>query len=267
MRSDNGCHLANKHLQQVERSLGPFHKSGASYHPQSQGNVERMNGILKARTANIQAMAKCTWLEAWPITLRNIRMSVCHTSGLSPFELSHGTLCRTVGSWTETLWKNRPGRHHRTGKKWSNSVPPVEPKNRSWRQTRWWSRSRTSLHQSLQEEVGGAKVTGTLYRDCQNNTGSQSQQQMVSPPTRQTHVKRKQKKQRRKETRTGESTDEDREYLRYSKVWNKGSKKLDCGHPGLRVTWNIDYCEPHYSIQPLSQESFTCKNTTTEPIC
>lgn len=86
VRSDNGTHFKNEHLQKVELLLGLKHKFGSVYHPQSQGCVERMNRTLKERLAKIMHQTGLNWLQALPMALMATRMSVRTTTGLTPYE-------------------------------------------------------------------------------------------------------------------------------------------------------------------------------------
>ncbi|XP_062338319.1 uncharacterized protein LOC134037045 [Osmerus eperlanus] len=90
IRSDNGSHFKNKHLQLVEQSLGLVHAFGAVYHPQSQGKVERMNRNLKCKLAKICATTNMNWVDALPIALAAIRSSVNTSTGFTPYELLTG---------------------------------------------------------------------------------------------------------------------------------------------------------------------------------
>lgn len=91
IRSDNGSHFKNKHLQQVEQHLGLKHAFGSVYHPQSQGKVERMNQTLKTKIAKIMATGGVSnWMEALPLALMAISYTVNRSTGFSPFELHHG---------------------------------------------------------------------------------------------------------------------------------------------------------------------------------
>ncbi|XP_061555335.1 uncharacterized protein K02A2.6-like [Phycodurus eques] len=86
IRSDNGTHFKNKHLQEVEKALGLKHTFGSVYHPQSQGQVERMNRNIKEKLAKALATSNLNWLQALPLALMNVRMSFNSAKGWTPFE-------------------------------------------------------------------------------------------------------------------------------------------------------------------------------------
>lgn len=86
IRSDNGTHFKNKHLQDVERMLGLKHNFGSVYHPQSQGQVEGMNRSIKEKLAKALASSTLNWLQALPLALMNVGMSLNSSKGWTPFE-------------------------------------------------------------------------------------------------------------------------------------------------------------------------------------
>lgn len=50
--SDNAPHFDNQVIKAVAKALCMEHKLGCVYHPQSQGMVERANGIMKKQGYN-----------------------------------------------------------------------------------------------------------------------------------------------------------------------------------------------------------------------
>ncbi|XP_047189549.1 uncharacterized protein K02A2.6-like [Scophthalmus maximus] len=94
VRSDNGSHFKNTDLQTVEKAYGIMHTFGTVYHPQSQGKVERANGVVKQKLAKITSVTGMSWVDALPIALLETRSSPHSETGLSPYQLQTGRLFR-----------------------------------------------------------------------------------------------------------------------------------------------------------------------------
>ncbi|CAI5657156.1 unnamed protein product [Oreochromis niloticus] len=94
--SDNGPHFVSQVIQVMLKMLGIKQKFGCVYHPQSQGSVERQNGIIKAKITKIIADVvkgsgeKLSWLQALPLALMCMRSQTNRTMCLSPHELLTG---------------------------------------------------------------------------------------------------------------------------------------------------------------------------------
>lgn len=57
------------------------------YHPQSSGQVERMNSTIKEKLTKTMMTTGLKWVEALPIVLYSIRSTPNATTGLSPHEV------------------------------------------------------------------------------------------------------------------------------------------------------------------------------------
>ncbi|XP_056899994.1 uncharacterized protein K02A2.6-like [Takifugu flavidus] len=90
--SDNGPHFVSRVIQEMFRLLGIKQKYGCVYHPQSQGSVERANGVLKTKISKIMAdgNGKITWVDALPIALMAMRSQTNRLTHLTPHEMLTG---------------------------------------------------------------------------------------------------------------------------------------------------------------------------------
>lgn len=91
--SDNGPAFVNGLLlKEIFKRLGVQQKFGCVYHPQSQGSVERANGVLKAKIAKIMADSnnRLTWVDAMPIMLMRMRSQTNRLTRLTPHEMLNG---------------------------------------------------------------------------------------------------------------------------------------------------------------------------------
>jgi transposase InsO family protein len=90
MISDRGkCFLANL-TQSTLHKLGVKHKTTSSYHPQTNGQVERMNHTLAMMISMYVAEDQKDWDEQLPYICFAYNTSRQDTTGFSPFFLLYG---------------------------------------------------------------------------------------------------------------------------------------------------------------------------------
>lgn len=90
LSSDNGAHFVNQTIELITKALGMEHKLGCVYHPQSQGMVERANGILKSKLEKICASSRLTWVQALPLALLKMHSQTSRITHLTPHEMLTG---------------------------------------------------------------------------------------------------------------------------------------------------------------------------------
>ncbi|XP_059209538.1 protein NYNRIN-like [Centropristis striata] len=92
MSSDNGPHFTANVMKIAMKMLGIKQKYACVYHPQSQGQVERANGVLKNKITKIMADSdhKLSWVEALPLALMSMRTQCNRLTHLTPHEALTG---------------------------------------------------------------------------------------------------------------------------------------------------------------------------------
>ena len=88
--SDRGSHFTAQVVQQVAQALGIKWELHTPYHPESSGQVERMNQEIKVQLGKICKTTGLKWVNALPLVLHNIRSAPTGPLKLSPFELLFG---------------------------------------------------------------------------------------------------------------------------------------------------------------------------------
>ncbi|RMC09768.1 hypothetical protein DUI87_13555 [Hirundo rustica rustica] len=88
--SDRGPHFVSKIVQQISHHLGIDWELHTPYHPQSSGQVEKMNHLIKQQIVRLGQEANLPWPQALPLALLRIRTKPRAKEKLSPFEILYG---------------------------------------------------------------------------------------------------------------------------------------------------------------------------------
>ena len=88
---DNGTQFDSAGFKDFCNSLGIKVIFAFVYHPQSNGAVERVNGIIFASVVKrLQRLPKGKWVEELPKVLWSLRTTVARPTGFTPFCLLFG---------------------------------------------------------------------------------------------------------------------------------------------------------------------------------
>ncbi|RMB97507.1 hypothetical protein DUI87_25988 [Hirundo rustica rustica] len=88
--SDRGPHFISKIVQQISRHLGKDWELHTPYRPQSSGQVEKMNHLIKQQIVRLGQEANLPWPQSLPLALLRIRTKPSAKEKLSPFEMLYG---------------------------------------------------------------------------------------------------------------------------------------------------------------------------------
>lgn len=88
--SDNGKEFVDKTVKGIHQKLGIRQRLGCVYHPQSQGMVERVNGVLKAKITKICDHTNLDWVDALPLALMTYRSGVNRKTQLTLHKMLTG---------------------------------------------------------------------------------------------------------------------------------------------------------------------------------
>ena len=88
--SDRGPHFISRIVQQISRHLGIDWELHTPYHPQSSGQVEKMNHLIKQQTVRLGQETNLPSPQSLPLALLQIRTKPGAKEKLSPFEVLYG---------------------------------------------------------------------------------------------------------------------------------------------------------------------------------
>ncbi|XP_042647296.1 protein NYNRIN-like [Tyto alba] len=88
--SDRGPRFVSKIVQQISHHLGIDWQLHTPYRPQSSGQVEKMNHLIKQQIVKLGQEANLAWPQSLPLALLRIRTRPRAREGLSPFEILYG---------------------------------------------------------------------------------------------------------------------------------------------------------------------------------
>ncbi|RMC02474.1 hypothetical protein DUI87_20868 [Hirundo rustica rustica] len=88
--SDTGPHFISKIVQQISHHLGIDWELHTPYRPQSSGQVEKMNHLIKQQIVRLGQEANLPWPQSLPLALLRIRTKPRAKEKLSPFEMLYG---------------------------------------------------------------------------------------------------------------------------------------------------------------------------------
>uniref|UniRef100_A0A8C6MDF9 Integrase catalytic domain-containing protein n=1 Tax=Nothobranchius furzeri TaxID=105023 RepID=A0A8C6MDF9_NOTFU len=94
IQSDQGTNFTSRIFSQVAKTLNIKHETSSSYHPESQGVIERWHQTLKTMLRKHCFSSGCSWEEGLPFVLFAVRDAVRDSTGFSPHQLVFGHVPR-----------------------------------------------------------------------------------------------------------------------------------------------------------------------------
>jgi hypothetical protein len=104
--SDRGGLFTSKFWESFQEAMGTHITWSSAYHPQSQGQVERVNQVLEDMLRACVISFGKKWEESLPYAEFSYNNSYQASLKMAPFEVLDGRKCRTPLNWSET--RERP---------------------------------------------------------------------------------------------------------------------------------------------------------------
>ena len=88
--TDNGTHFTSAIMNELCKQIGMTHLYSTPYHPQTNGQVERYNSTMDAKTGALSNLRKTDWDDQLPFVTFNYNPSIHSTTKQTPFEMMYG---------------------------------------------------------------------------------------------------------------------------------------------------------------------------------
>jgi hypothetical protein len=99
--TDRGTQFVSQFWKQFQKSLGTKLLYSIAYHPQTGGQTERVNQILKNMLRSCALTYQDQWDECLPLAEFSYNNSYQESIKMAPFEALYGRRCRTPLNWSE----------------------------------------------------------------------------------------------------------------------------------------------------------------------
>ncbi|WVZ89653.1 LOW QUALITY PROTEIN: hypothetical protein U9M48_036032 [Paspalum notatum var. saurae] len=99
--SDRGSLFVSRFWEQLQTALGTTSIHSSEYHPQTSGQVERVNQILEDMVRACALTYSTKWDECLPLAEFAYNKSYQKSLEMAPFEALYGRRCRTPLNWSE----------------------------------------------------------------------------------------------------------------------------------------------------------------------
>ena len=100
--SDRGSLFTLRFWASFQEAMGTHLSINTAFHPQSQGQVERVNQVLEDMLRSCVISFGKKWEESHPYAEFSYNNSYQASLKMSPFEVLYGRKCRTPLNWSET---------------------------------------------------------------------------------------------------------------------------------------------------------------------
>jgi transposase InsO family protein len=99
--SDRGAQFIARFWEQLQTSLGTRLIRSSAYHPQTDGQTERVNQILEDMLRACFIQYGKSWDQCLPLAEFSYNNSFQSSLQMAPFEALYGRRCRTPLSWSQ----------------------------------------------------------------------------------------------------------------------------------------------------------------------